>query len=416
MYRIEADLLIPGRGAPIQNGCVITDQKKIVYAGHIEQAPAIPADIDVATLSVPVVMPGLWECHGHFIGILTANLEEFARTPVSVAAARCVKDAELALMAGFTSVREVGGLGVYLARAINEGTIMGPHIYAAGAILSQTAGHFDLHSLPLECISGLVKSEHPFRIVDGIAECIKGVREQLRLDAKLIKVCASGGVMTELDHPIHQQFRDDELKVMVEEAKRVDKIVAAHCHGKPGILAALRAGCHTIEHGSYVDDEISKIMRAQGAILVPTRYIVDQLLRYAKEVKLPDYALKKVKNLAEQHYTALQTAIKNKVTIALGTDIGLSGTSSVLPWGANGQEFTKYVEAGMTPLEAIETGTANGPLSLGPQAPKSGQLQAGFDADLIVLTENPLENISCLGQAENIKLVMKDGVVVKNIL
>src|SRR5262249_62061337 len=175
--------------------------------------------------------------------------------------------------AGITSVREVGGLGVHLARAVAEGVLEGPAIYAAGAILSITGGHADLHSYPLPWIGDFGVHYGELRLADGLAECMRGVREQLRQNARVIKVCASGGVMSEIDDPIHQQFTVTELRSIVEVAGLAERVVAAHCHGKPGIMAAVEAGVRTIEHGTYLDDEACAAMREAGVILVPTRAI-----------------------------------------------------------------------------------------------------------------------------------------------
>jgi imidazolonepropionase-like amidohydrolase len=225
-----------------------------------------------------------------------------------------------------------------------------------------------------------------FRLCDGVPECLRAVREQLRQGARVIKVCASGGVLSEIDHPIHQQFNDEELRAIVEEAARADRVVAAHCHGKPGIVAALRAGVRTIEHGSYLDEECAAMMRESGAILVPTRTIVDDLLAIGDQGAVPAYGMAKIRGLADRHAEAMQIAVASGVSIAMGTDIGTSDASLPAHWGGNAMELVHLVKAGMTPLQAIEAATATGPLTLGPQGPKSGVLAKGYDADVIALT------------------------------
>lgn len=411
MERIEADVLVPGSGEPIRNGCVVLDGRTIVYAGPIEGAPK--GTSDARTHRVPAVMPGMWETHGHFMGLRVANVEEIVRTPVAVMAARAVKDIEKALLARFTSVREVAGLGVRLANVVNEGTVLGPHIYGAGAGISQTGGHGDIHAFPLEVVHALGAAVGYLRLVDGVPECLKAVREQLRVGAKVIKVLASGGVMSELDHPVHQQFSHEELRAIVEEAARADRVVAAHCHGKPGILAALAAGCRTIEHGTYLDEEAAELMLERNAILVPTRFILEQLVAYAKEAAVPDYALQKAKVVAEHHAKALRIAVRKGVRIAVGTDIFMSGEATPIRWGMNGRELALLVDAGMTPLQAIEAATANGPPTLGPLAPKSGVLRPGFDADVIAIAHDPLADVRVLGDPANVTHVWKSGRLVK---
>ena len=410
VLRIDADVLIPGSGEPVVNGAVVIDEGTITYAGPAAGAPGGRAG---ESYEVPVVMPGLWDCHGHFLGVTRLDLTEVMRTPIAVAAGRIVGDARAALIAGFTSIREPGGLGVYLARVIDEGLAVGPHVYGAGAILSQTAGHGDLHEYPLKWMHDLAEQEGFIHLCDGIDSCLVATRTQLRIGAAFIKVCASGGVLSQIDDPIHQQFRDDELEAIVGEAERVDRIVAAHCHGKPGIMAALRAGCTTIEHGTYLDEEAVAEMKKKGAVLVPTRYIVERLVEFGRDHGLPDYAFRKITHLADQHKAALQLAVEKGVTIALGTDIATSGEASGAPWGMNGRELRLLVDAGMEPLRAIEAATANGPLTLGPQAPRTGMLEEGYVADVIAVAENPVDNIDVLAEPKNITHVWKAGILHK---
>jgi imidazolonepropionase-like amidohydrolase len=412
MHRIEADQLIPGRGEPVRDGVVLLDGPTISFAGPAEDAPK--TGTNVVTTRIPTVMPGMWDCHGHFMGLRTGGIEtEIVRTPLPVMGSRVAKDAETALQAGFTSVREAGGLGVYLARVIEEGTVQGPTIYGPGAMLSQTAGHGDLHGFPLSLITQLAEEGGYLRLCDGVPECLRAVREQLRKGARAIKIHASGGVMSELDHPIHQQFSDEELRAIVQEAARSDRIVMAHCHGKPGIVAALEAGVHTIEHGSYLDEEAAEMMIQRKALLVPTRFIMERLLKMAHEVGVPDYSYEKLVVVAKAHQKALRMAIKAGVQIALGTDIFSTGEGTAVPWGMNAHELVHLVDAGMTPLQALQAATANGPLTLGPQAPKSGQLQEGYEADVLGVTDDPLSDVAVLTNPGSISHVWKSGRLVK---
>jgi imidazolonepropionase-like amidohydrolase len=309
MQRIDADLLIPGRGAPVSAGTVILDGDRISYAGPASAAPDTPGAV---THRAPVVLPGLWDCHGHYFGQKTHAWEAIPLEPLALRAARCARDLRATLDAGVTSVREVGGLGVHLARAVAEGTLDGPTIYGAGAVLSATGGHGDIHSYPLAWFEDFCRSDGLFRLADGPAECARAVREQLRVNARVIKVCASRGVLSAVDDPIHQQLTMDELRAIVEVAGLAERAVAAHCHGKPGIMAALAAGVRTIE-----------------------------------------------------------------------------------------------------PLEAIEAATATAPATLGPQAPLSGQLAAGYDADVITVSADPVADISVLASPENVTGVWIRGRQVK---
>jgi imidazolonepropionase-like amidohydrolase len=408
MERIEAELLVPGSGEPVHDGVVVLDGPIISYAGPAREAPETPG---AAVHRTEAVLPGMWDCHGHFLGVRTLDLAQLPLEPMPLRAARCARDLRSALNAGITSVREVGGLGVYLARAVAEGVLDGPAVYAAGAILSITGGHADLHSYPLSWISDFGHQHGELRLADGAAECMRATREQLRRNARLIKVCASGGVMSEIDDPIHQQFTVAELRVIVEVAGLAERVVAAHCHGKAGIMAAIEAGVRTIEHGTYLDDEACDAMRETGTILVPTRTIVEDILANLSAV--PEYAAVKLTALAHTHADAVTLAIESGVTIAMGTDIAITGPDRPNAWGSNGAELVHLVKLGMTPLQAIEAATATAPLTLGPQAPKSGRLEAGYDADVITVGADPLADISVLARPEHVTAVWTAGRRVK---
>jgi len=409
-YRVECDTLIPGRGAPVRDACVITRGRRIDWVGPTAQAPKTEAAV---TLRVPVLMPGLWDCHVHLTGLRRTSLDDVMRGPVPVGAARAVRDAARALEAGITSVREVGGYGIHVARVIDEGTVPGPHIYAAGDLISQTGGHADLHTYDVGCMADLSERGGWLHTCDGEAECLRAVRLQLRRGAKLIKICASGGVLTELDDPMHQQFSDHELRVIVEEAARAERVVAAHCHGKAGIMAALKAGCRTIEHGTYLDDEACAAMKAAGALLVTTRFVKVRMLEHGARTGLPEYAQKKLHDTADDQRRAVELAIRSGVKIAAGTDSLTCGADTALPWGLHGLELGYLVDAGMTPLQAIEAATATAPETLGPQAPRAGQVLAGWDADLVAVARNPLDDIGVLADASAITHVWKDGALAK---
>jgi imidazolonepropionase-like amidohydrolase len=408
MERINAGLLIPGRGEPVRDATVLIDGGRISYAGPAASAPATPG---AAARSAATVLPGLWDCHGHFMGSRALDLARLPQEPTPLRAARSARDLTNALNAGITSVREVGGLGIYLAQAVREGLLDGPSIYAAGAVLSTTGGHGDLHSYPLSWMHDFGHYDGTFRLADGTSECMRAVREQLRRGAAVIKVCASGGVMSEVDHPVHQQFTDAELRAIVEVAGLADRVVAAHCHGKPGIMAALRAGVATIEHGTYLDEEACDAMRETGTILVPTRTIIENIL--ANLDKVPPYAAAKLTAVADTHADMVRMAIELGVTIAMGTDLGLTGLDLPGAWGTNGTELVHLVALGMTPRQAIEAATATAPRTLGPQAPRSGLLAEGYDADLITVDGDPLADISVLADPGRITTVWVGGRQVK---
>ena len=253
---------------------------------------------------------------------------------------------------------------------------------------------------------------HDLELCDGVPECLRGVRRQLRRGARVIKVCASGGVLSEVDHPEHAQFSHAELCAIVEEAARAERVVAAHCHGKAGIMAAVRAGVQTVEHGTYLDAESARAMADSGTILVATRFIGEALLAEDSSTALPDFARRKLTETYRRGREAVGHAIDAGVTIAVGTDILTSGDM----WGYNGRELGLLVECGLSPVQALPAATATGPLTVGPQASRTGVLQAGFDADVIAVGENPLDDIAVLADSEQISHVWRAGSMVKGTI
>jgi imidazolonepropionase-like amidohydrolase len=400
--RIDAKKLVPGRGEPMENATIVLEDDKISYVGPTDGAPTFA---EGRTIVTETVMPGMWECHGHFIGLLTANFDEMSSLRPQLGAMRVTHDARAALHAGFTSVREMGGYGTFLARAVNEGWVEGPNIYASGGMLSQTGGHGDTHGAPLAVSRELTRSHWgEDTICDGPDECRAAVRRMLRLGAKVIKIHASGGVMSELDDPMLPQFSPAELEAIVDEATRMERLVGAHCHGSRGIVAALEAGVMTIEHGTYLDDDAADLMKEKDATLVPTRFIVEYLMAEGKKVGMPEYARIKGEAAAAKHSESVSRAMDKGVRIALGTDIWATGM-----WGRNAHELSLLVDDGMTNLQALEAATANGPMTLGPQAPNAGQLIVGYDADVICVSGDPTSDVTVLEDTANITHVFKAG-------
>ncbi|KAL3419318.1 amidohydrolase [Phlyctema vagabunda] len=412
-HGIKAALLIPGRGEPLKDAAVIVDGDKIAWVGN---AVDVPANFkSVPFIDVPVLMPGMWDCHVHFMGTPAGatGYSSFLGVPGPLAGARTVRDLERTLLAGFTSVRELAGYGGEVSPAIDDGTIVGPNVYSSIAPLSMTAGHGDMHDIPIGAVLDAAAHGLTFAVCDGVPECIKAVRLMIRRGAKVIKVCASGGVGSELDDPEDRQFSDEELKAIVDEAGRSQRVVAAHCHGKEGIMAALRAGVKTIEHGSYLDEECAALMKEKNAILVATRLIV--AVGVKEKDKWPPNSYKKLLALADNHKKAYALAVKSGVRIALGTDQGESQPGSGLTHGRNGKELYFAVEAGLTPLQAIEACTATSPETVGSRmAPRSGQLKEGYDADLIAVAVNPLQDIKLMSEPDNITHVWKGGKLFKS--
>jgi imidazolonepropionase-like amidohydrolase len=413
--RVDAELLIPGRGEPIAKASLVVDGRKIIYVGKRSDLPQEYSLI--RPTSVPILMPGMWDCHVHFFGATRYSIAAASKISPALAGARGVRDLVATLNAGFTSVREVGGYGAAIHPAVAEGWIPGPNIYSSVSLISPIGGHADGQELPLATLDQKMRETEdglPFYICDGVTDCIKAVRILKRRGAKLIKVATSGGVASP-DEPQMQEFSPEELTAIVKEAARWDMIVAAHCHGERGIYAALEAGCATIEHGSYLTDKAIDIMRDQGTILVATRSVLEFGARHPEAWDKDTY--EKLVKVDEANRHSYKKAIKAGVKIALGTDIGVSTNITKFNHGMNGTEFEYAVESGMTPLQAIEAGCAMGPETLGKiQAEKvlSGQLKNGYEADFIALRESPLEDITLLGNPDAITHVWKAGKLYKS--
>ncbi|KAK8106287.1 hypothetical protein PG999_009646 [Apiospora kogelbergensis] len=409
-FGIRSDFLIPGRGQPITNGAVVVEDATIQWVGDFSNLPAKYGKVEFHR--VKVLLPGLWDCHVHFGGhglAFSALSDSSAFLPgaPTLAGAVTVADLRRTLDAGFTSVRELQGYAGYLWPGIRDGYLIGPNVYSSLAALSITGGHGDDHELPLCAVKQFGEAGGSSYLCDGADECTKAVRTMVRRGARCIKVCSSGGVLSLNDDPEDRQFSDAELKAVVDETERSGRAVAAHAIGKAGIMAALRAGVKSIEHGCYLDEEVATLMKEKGAILVATRHIQENLL--IDHSGYPEPIVKKIEKLVPLTRKNYSLAIEKGVKIALGTDTLYSDPEHRLAHGKNAMELAYAVKAGMTPLEAIEAMTATAPEVLGRQAPKSGQLKAGYDADLIGVAGNPLDDLAFLTDPNNVTHVWKGG-------
>jgi imidazolonepropionase-like amidohydrolase len=253
----------------------------------------------------------------------------------------------------------------------------------------------------------------PLSIADGVDECIKAVRTLVRRGARVIKVCSSGGVLSLNDDPEDRQFSDEELAAIVQEAGRTRRAVAAHAIGRAGIMAGLRAGVKSIEHGCYLDEELADLMIEKDAIFVGTHHII-RVIEDDYLDNLPGPMKRKFLALVEKSKASYRIAIDKGVKIALGTDTVSSSRASALSHGKNAHELVYAVELGMTPLHAIESATANAPETLGGMAPLSGQIREGYDADIIAVKSSPLDNVGVLTDEKNITHVWKGGKLFKS--
>ncbi|KAK8060417.1 amidohydrolase [Apiospora saccharicola] len=416
-FGIRSDLLIPGRGQPIKNGAVVVEDATIEWVGDFSNRPA---NTHARAMGLPRPLRG----HGLAFSILNDSSSYLPGAP-ALAGAVTVADLRRTLDAGFTSVRELMGFPcflnpTYLPLGTSAWRVLTPDIttkYAGYlwpgirdgylAALSITGGHGDAHELPLCAVKQFGEAGGAPYLCDGVDECIKAVRTMVRRGARCIKVCSSGGVLSLNDDPEDRQFSDDELKAIVDETERSGRAVAAHAIGKAGIMAALRAGIKSIEHGCYLDEEVAALMKEKGAILIATRHIQESLL--LDPSGFPEPVIKKIKKIVPLTRKNYDLAIQQGVKIALGTDTWNSNPEHRVAHGKNATELTYAVQAGLTPLQAIEAMTATAPEVLGKQAPKSGQLKAGYDADLIGVAGNPLDDLVFLTDPTNVTHVWKGG-------
>jgi imidazolonepropionase-like amidohydrolase len=388
----------------VKSGKMLSDQAIVIEGDNIVgvgPASATPA-ADATTISLPnaTVLPGLIDAHTH----LTFN-PSFGYETLGISIPRealiGAHNARVTLEAGFTTVRNVGARGytdVALRDAINTGDVPGPRMLVSGPALSITGGHCDNDLLPYEYHA----------TSDGVADGIENVqhktREIIKYGADLIKVCATGGVLSKGDDPNASQYTLEEMKAIVADAHRLGRKVAAHAHGAQGVIWASEAGVDSVEHGHLMNDAAIATLKKNGTYLVPTLYLIDWQRENAAKANLPDYTRRKMQIVSEAAKTNAKKAIEVGVKIGLGTD------AAVYPHGLNAHELAVYVSLGMTPLQAIQTATINDADLLG-WSDKIGTLEAGKWADIIAVDGDPLRDVTTL---QHVKFVMKGGAVVKN--
>jgi imidazolonepropionase-like amidohydrolase len=364
-----------------------------------------PAGVKVIDLRTSTVLPGLIDAHTHITGEGTGNAIVRAATESPLDdAVRSTAYAKRTLEAGFTTIRNVGadgGADVALKRAIDAGIVPGPRIWTARTTISITGGHGDQGGLRPDL---WVAPTWMDGIVDSADEARKAVRYQHKYGADLIKITATGGVLSIGDSGDAQQFTDEELRAIVESAHLLGMKVAAHAHGKRGIESAIMAGVDSIEHGTYSDDQTFKLFKQQSAYLVPTILAGKTVAELAT---IPGHFHPTVQEKAARIGPLIQDMFKRAhaagVKVAFGTDSGVSAH------GENAREFGYMVEAGMRPIDAILSATRAGADLLG-AADKVGSIQPGRFADLIAVAGNPLTDIA---ELRRVTFVMKGGVVYK---
>ena len=388
----------------LKNRSIVVEGKKIV---SVTEGFLTPAKGDVViNLKDRTVMPGLIDSHVHLESETNpgAYLDRFVKNPGDVAY-QALGYAKKNLMAGFTTVRDLGGTHVVISlrNAINKGLVEGPRIFTAGVTIGTTGGHADDSNGINEAFKKDLGPEDG--VVNGVADAAKAVRQRYKEGSDLIKITATGGVLSYAKDGAGAQFTDEEVRTIVQTAKDYGFKVAAHAHGKEGMKRAVLAGVSSIEHGTFMDEEVMELMKKMGTYYVPT---VIAGRSVADSSKIPNYYPEMVAKKAAAIGPIIQgtfgKAYKSGVKIAFGTDAGVFGH------GKNGYEFILMNEAGMPVLEAIKSATVNAADLLG-QSDLIGSIEVGKAADIIAVPGDPVADVKLMTK---VNFVMKDGKIYKN--
>src|SRR5580692_9946594 len=393
-----------GHALDVKTGKLLSDETFIIEDGRIVSAgpsTETKAPPDALRIELPnaTVLPGLIDAHTHLTYDPRFGYEELG---VSLPRAALIgaKNARLTLMAGFTTVRNVGASGysdVALRDAINAGDVIGPRMQVSGPPLSITGGHGDTNFLAPQF------NWSDDGVADGVDGVQKKVREDIKYGADVIKFMATGGVLSEGDNPALAQYSEEEMKSIIDTAHSLGRKVAAHAHGSGGIKLAVLAGVDSIEHGSYINDEDIALMKERGTYLVPTIYLGDWLMENLSTLGLTPNMIEKAKIVLPIAHQNIGTAFKAGVKVAFGTD------AAVYPHGLNAREFAVMVKLGLSPLQSIQAATVNASDLLG-WTDRVGTLEAGKFADIIAVDGDPVADVHVL---ENVRFVMKGGDVIK---
>ncbi len=406
-FIIHNGTLIDGTGSkPIKNAAIIIKDNKIEYAGP-EDALNVPyANIPKIDAEGGFMLPGFIDTHLHIMNN-GFHMEDTMYNPLSLFFYNGLKNMRLTTNAGVTTVRDAGLADYGVKMAVENGLITGPRMQISITPLSITGGHFDFW-LKSGFDMKISYPGYPDSICNGIDDVRRKVREVMRAGAEVIKVMATGGVMSANDSPEHPQFSMEEFRVIIEEARTRGLKTMAHAHGAEGIKNAVKAGIDSIEHGTYIDEESIEMVLEKSVYLIPTLITQKYNRIKAESGSLEDYRVDDAIRIADIHRENIERAYKTGVTMVMGTDCG------VIDHGVNLQELGLLCDIGMKPMDAIMSGTKVAAECLGWQN-KIGTIEAGKLADVVISKKDPLSDIYSLGNPDNIEIVIKGGKMLKNI-
>src|SRR5437016_6902597 len=395
-----------GRVLNVRTGELRANQAIVIEGDKISQlspSAEVKAAVGDTTIDLPdaTLLPGLIDMHTHLTFELSSLSYEGLKISTAREALHCARNARRTLEAGFTTVRNLGAkdyADIALRDAINDGDVIGPRIVASGPALGITGGHCDEDLLPpgFHLQGG--------GVADGVEGVQHKVREVIKYGADVIKICATGGVLSKGDDPNASQYTLEEMKAIVADAHRLGRRVAAHAHGAEGVRWASEAGVDSIEHGHLMDDAAIVTLKKNGTYLVPTLFLGEYMEKNMERSDVPEFSKQKMRDVIAAMRKNIGKAFAAGVKVAFGTD------AAVYPHGLNAGEFHVYVNLGMTPLAAIQTATINASDLLGPKY-LVGSLEPGKWADVIAVDGDPTKDVTIL---EHVKFVMKGGTVYKN--
>jgi len=402
--------LIDGTGKKtLSDSAVLIEDSRIKSIGKKDDID-VPDGTEIIDVSGKTIMPGLIDAHVHL------GTESLGRqinpaywnmvTPTTLKVLHALRNAQLTLEAGFTSVRNVvleqDPWDVSMKKAIELGIVKGPRIVASGGLVSMTAGHLDLF------IPGSVPRRED-RTADGIDQVRRAVRERIRAGADFIKICTSGGVVSLGDRPDWRNHTLEEVKTICDEAHALKRRVMAHAEGSIGVKNAIEGNVDTLEHGYFIDEEDCKAMKSKNIILVPTLGISRNIVEKGEEVGVTQEGVEKLRRFEDYHLESVKRAHRYGVKIALGTD----ALATIFSHGNNAFELECLVDVGLSPMEAIVAGTQNSAEAIGLRD-EVGTIEEGKLADLLIIEGNPLRDVRIFQDKENIRMVIMDGETVEN--